>query len=108
MVKVDTTTLASIINHCFDHCSDERFSLAEQKAYLAEGKRLRGLLLNLLSAEFDGGTQEVLETNKRLASVNAEVAKSATNMAERAKTLKEVADLVGNLDKLLNVAAKFV
>lgn len=108
MAKVDTTTLTSVINECFNHCSDGRFSPAQQKTFLAEGKRLRGLLLNLLSAEFDSRTQEVLDANKQLASVNAEVAKSATDLAGRAQTLNDVASLVANLDKLLNMAGKFV
>lgn len=108
MIKVDTTTLANIINQCFDYSSDGRIPSSEQAAFLADGKRLRGLLLNLLSAQFDDGTQVVLDTNKQLAAVNRQLGDAAASLAQSAQTLNTLANLVGNLDKLLNVAANFL
>jgi hypothetical protein len=108
MIKVDTTTLSDIINQCFGYATDGRFSSDQQAAFLAEGKRLRGLLLNLLSAQFDDGTQAVLDANKQLTTVNTELSNAATTLAKAAQTLNNVAGLVGNLDKLLNVAASFL
>jgi len=108
MLKVDTTTLADIVNQCFAFASDGRFNLQQQKALLADGKRLRGLLLNLLSAQFDDGTQAVLDANNQLLVVNNDLANAAAALANVAKTLGDVADLVGNLDQLLNVAVSFI
>lgn len=108
MLKVDTTTLAEIINQCFIYSTDGRFSSAQQTAFLADGKRLRGLLLNLLSAQFDDGTQAVLDANKQLTAINTELSNSATALANAAQTLKDVARLVDNLDKLLNIVTKFL
>ena len=108
MIKVDTTTLSSIISQCFAYSSDGRLSADQQATLLADGKRLRGLLLNLLSAQFDDGTQAVLAANKQLTTITTELANSATALANTAKTLNDVASLVGNLDKLLNVAATFI
>ena len=108
MIKVDTTALANIINQCFDYSSDGRIPSSEQTAFLADGKRLRGLLLNLLSAQFDDGTQAVLDTNKQLAAVNRQLGDAAASLAQSAQTLNTLANLVGNLDKLLNVAANFL
>lgn len=108
MIKVDTTTLSNIINQCFGYATDGRFSSGQQTAFLADGKRLRGLLLNLLSARFDDGTQPVLDANKQLAVVNTQLSNAATALANAAQTLNSVAGLVGNLDKLLNVAASFL
>jgi hypothetical protein len=108
MIKVDTKTLTDIINKCFDNAGDGRFSEDQQAAFLADGKRLRGLLLNLLSAQFDDGTQAVVDANKQLVTVNTVLANSAATLANIAQTLNSIATLVGNLDKLLNVAANFL
>jgi hypothetical protein len=108
MMRVDTTTLAEIISQCFDNATDGRFTLDERAVFLADGKRLRGLLMNLLSAQFEEGTQEVVDANAELKAVNADLKSSATSLAKTATTLRNVARLVGSLDGLLNVAVKFV
>ena len=108
MLKVDTTTLSDIINQCFDFSMDGRISSDQQTAFLADGKRLRGLLLNLLSAQFDDETQMVVDANKQLTDINATLSNSATALANAAQTLSSVASVVGSLDKLLNVATTFL
>jgi len=108
MIKVDTTTLSNIINQCFAFSSDGRLSPSQQATMLADGKRLRGLLMNLLSAQFNDGTQAVLDANNQLTKVNATLANSATALANTVQTLNEITSLVGNLDKLLNVVAGVV
>jgi geranylgeranyl pyrophosphate synthase len=108
MIKVDTNALTSVINQCFAYSTDGRVSPADQATFLADGKRLRGLLLNLLSAQFNDGTQGVLDANKQLTAVNTELSDSATVFADTAQTLNSVASLVGNVDKLLNIASSFV
>jgi hypothetical protein len=108
MIKVDTTTLVEIINQCFAYSSDGRLSPDQQMMMLADGKRLRGLLLNLLSAQFNDGTQAVLDANGQLKTLNTELANSVDALKKAAQTLNDVANLVGNLDKLLNVATKFI
>jgi geranylgeranyl pyrophosphate synthase len=108
MITVDTTTLADIINQCFAFSADGRFSDDQQGAFLADGKRLRGLLLNLLSAQFNDGTQSVLDANTKLTAVNKQLEQDAVVLANAAQALNNVANLVGTLDKLLNVAASFL
>jgi hypothetical protein len=105
VIKVDTTTLSDVINQCFAFATDGRFTPAQQNALLADGKRLRGLLLNLISAQFNDGTQAVLDANQRLTAVNTLLSNSASALANVAQTLNNVASLVSTLDKLLNVAA---
>ena len=108
MLKVVTTTLADIVNQCFAFSSDGRFTLDQQKSLLADGKRLRGLLLNLLSAQFDDGTSAVLDANHQLNGVNTDLSDATAALANIAKTLADVAALVGNLDQLLNIAVSFI
>jgi hypothetical protein len=108
MIKVDTTTLSSVVNQCFNYAMDGRVPQPQQNMFLAEGKRLRGLLMNLLSAQFDAGAQAVLNANKELTIVNKGLSDSAASLANCAQTLNGIASLVKNLDSLLNVAAKFI
>jgi len=103
-----STTLADVINQCFKCATDRRFSEQQQTSFLADGKRLRGLLLNLLSAQFDDGTQAVVDANNQLETLNQRLSNSAHALANTAKRIQEVADLVGNLDKLLNIAVSFL
>jgi hypothetical protein len=105
---IDTVTLTTIINQCFAFATDGRVSLSDQQSFLIEGKRLRGLLLNLLSAQFDDTTANFTTASNALSSVNAKLSNAATALANTAATLNGIAALVNNLDKLLGVAASFL
>ena len=108
MTRVDTTTLAEVVKQCFEHSTDGRFTTEERARFLVEGKRLRGLLMNLLSAQFDDGTEALVGANAAVRAVNADLKASADQLAGIATTLNNIARLVGTLDKLLNVAVSFV
>ena len=105
---VDTPTLTTIINQCFTYSADGRVDPADQTTFLIEGKRLRGQLLNLLSAQFDSATAQFTAATTSLNAVNATLSDDATALADVAATLNSVATLVTNLDKLLSVATSFV
>ena len=108
MIKVDTTTLSDVISKCFDQATDGRYTDEQQTAFLADGKRLRGLLMNLLSAQFNDGTQRVVDANASVKAVNAQLTASAANLAATSQMLSDIANLVGTLDGLLNIAASFI
>ncbi|HME42378.1 MAG TPA: hypothetical protein VKF36_04765 [Syntrophorhabdales bacterium] len=108
VTRVDTRTLTDNINQCFTLSATGGISPQQQAAFLADGKRLRGLLLNLLSAEFDENTPKLLDANKKLQEVNAQLLNSADVLSKTAGVLKNMADLIGILDGLLGVAAKFI
>jgi hypothetical protein len=105
---IDTATLTTIINQCFSNATDARFSPQDQNSFLIEGKRLRGQLLNLLSAQFDNSTPQFSAATASLTKVNTTLSNSATVLANTAATLSSIATLIGNLDKLLTVATSFV
>ena len=108
MMTVDTTTLTSLINQCFANAGDDQFSLQDRINFLADGKRLRGQLVNLISAQFRYGTQAVTDANNQLQTVNNELSDDAASLANTANQLNEIANLISNLDALLNIVAKFV
>ena len=106
-MKTDNVQLTEIIGRCFDYSMDGRFSPAQQNDFLAVGKRLRGSLLNLLSATFYDGTKEVVDANQMLRQRNQELANSAQLLNNATTVLKNLTDLVGVLDGLLKLAAGF-
>jgi hypothetical protein len=105
---VDTTTLTTIINQCFAYSMNLQFSVQDRNGFLVEGKRLRGQLLNLLSAQFDAASPQLAAANESLSTVNASLAQSATVLANTAQTLNNIASLVSTLDNLLSIATSFV
>jgi hypothetical protein len=107
-VPVDTVTLTTIINECFSYATDLQLTPADQNGFLIAGKRLRGQLLNLLSAQFDNTSTQFAAAAKSLTAVNTTLATDATALANTATTLKNIGTLVSNLDKLLTVATSFV
>ncbi len=105
---VDTVTLTKVINQCFANASDGRLSLTDQTRFLIEGKRLRGLLLNLLSAQFSAGTANLVAANADLVAVNAKLSDMASVLADTVQTLVDITNLVSNLDALFKLAVSFV
>jgi hypothetical protein len=105
--SVDTSTLTSMISTLVDDSMDGRFSPAQQQQCMVLAKRLRGTLMNLLSARFNDGTPQVVQANSDLNTVNNQIQVAATNLGAFAQTLANVTSLVGQLDSLLALAAKF-
>jgi len=108
MEKVDAVTLTEVIDRCLDYSMDLRFTQAQRSKFLALAKRLRGSLLNLLSARFDAGTAALKDANAQLTTINAGLKKSAETLANAAETLSNLTKLVGALDKLIGIAASFL
>src|SRR5262245_55240461 len=107
-MTVDTVRLTNIINQCFENSTDGRFSPADRAEFLANGKRLRGHLINLLSAQFDASTESVVIANQKLEEVNGKLINAVEVLQNTAQTLGNIAQLVGLLDRLLNVAVAFL
>jgi hypothetical protein len=61
-VKINNAELAQLTERCFDLSMDGRVLPSDRKEFLALGKRLRGSLLNLLTAQFAAGTQAVSDS----------------------------------------------
>jgi hypothetical protein len=107
-MKVDTTRLVKLIDECQDLALDGRLQPPQRAEFLALAKRLRGSLVNLLSATFAAGTQAVLDANAELARINTQLANEANTLANIAQRVSDIARLVGTLDGLLSVAVSFI
>lgn len=106
--KVDSVTLTEVIDRSLDYSMDGRFTQTQRTTFLAVAKRLRGSLLNLLSARFQEGTAVLEQANDDLAAVNQGLRKEADTLAKAAQTLADLGKLVGSLDKLIGVAGQFL
>lgn len=106
--KVDSITLTAVIDRSLDASLDGRFSTTQRARFRALAKRLRGSLLNLLSARFKKDTAGLQEANDDLQAVNQRLKKDADDLKQTAQTLADLTRLVGSLDKLLGVAGQFL
>lgn len=108
MLKVDTQSLTALISECFDLSMNGDLESDEIRSnFLVAGKQLRGCLVNLISAQFNDGTKDVVEANKELNQVNQNTAKLTQNLASTNDVLGQINKLVGILDGLLKIAASF-
>ncbi|MHC4570896.1 MAG: hypothetical protein ACYS0C_02310 [Planctomycetota bacterium] len=106
-MRTDNQKLASIIELCFDYSSNDRVSEEDQKKFLALGKRLRGTLLNLITAEFEADTAQVIEANSQIESVNNKLRNEAQVLDDIANTIEQLGRLASILDDLIGIAAIF-
>jgi septal ring factor EnvC (AmiA/AmiB activator) len=107
--SLDTKTLTEVINYCFDNSMDERFSGSERASFRTTGKKLRGYLMNLLTARFDEAVPMLVEANGNLKDINAQLKKKTETIENAAARLQSLNKLVKSLDKLLGaVGAVFL
>jgi hypothetical protein len=103
-MKTDNQEIVKCIEACLDLSMDERLTQARQNEMLALGKRLRGSLVNLLTAEFPEDLQQVKEANSQLQLVNQALDDRKKAIEKIAETISKVNQVVKVLDKLLKFA----
>lgn len=106
-MKTDNAALTQMIDRCFDLSMDGRLKPEQRKEFLALGKRLRGSLLNLLTAEFGDATQAVTDANNGIKELNSSLSTITQELASVSQVIAQVGQLVSLLDELLKVASKF-
>ena len=107
MKKTENELLVACIEKCFDLSMDGRLSQARQNDMLALGKRLRGALINLLTARFAEDFQQIDEANKQIQQVSQMLDSSNKAINKIPDTIKRVNKLLKALDKLLKFAVSF-
>lgn len=107
-MKTSNAELAQIIELCFDLSMDARIAPGAQKEFLAIGKRLRGSLLNLLSAQFNEGTKEVILANGLIKQLNEGLSGTTQVLKNTADFITQLGELVAILDSLLKLVGTFV
>jgi len=105
--RLNVQDLTDCIVECFELSSSGATPPELRNDFLVLGKRLRGALLNLVSAKFSEGTDAVRDANARIADVNRRLKAEVTRLSDFADTLHAGAALVGSLDSLLKLAVAF-
>jgi glutaredoxin 2 len=107
-MKINCAILTQLTERCFDLSMDGGIPASNRKEFLALGKRLRGCLLNLLTAEFEEGTAAVTNANTMMSDVNEKISKITEVLAHTAQVIAQIGQVVSILDDLLKIATKFV
>lgn len=106
-MKTENVVLTEIIETCFKLSADDRVPPNLQSEFLALGKRLRGTLVNLLTAEFNEGTAKVNEANQKIKEINQSLKVDVLELKLIADHVEQIGKLVSMLDGLLKLAAGF-
>jgi hypothetical protein len=108
MKTVDTHELTLVIQQCLAISRDARFPLEFRNEMLALGKRLRGSLINLLTAQFANDLREVDEANRAIDDLNRKLDRTIADISGIADAVETANQVVGILDGLLKFAIGFV
>jgi hypothetical protein len=107
-MRTHNAKLTRATERCFDLSMDARVKPEDQKEFLAIGKRLRGSLLNLLTAQFEKNTGAVLKANSKIDEVSRTLSSVTRVLKNTSQTIAQLGELVSILDDLLKVASSFV
>jgi hypothetical protein len=103
-MKTDNQELVKCIEACLDLSMDDRLTQARQNEMLSLGKRLRGSLVNLLTAEFPDNLKQVEEANQQLQKINLRLADKNLAIEHISETISKISGVVQALDGLLKFA----
>ena len=103
-MKTDNHELVKCIEACLDLSMDDRLTQAQQNEMLALGKRLRGSLVNLLTAEFPEDLEQVEEANQELQAISQVLADKNQAIENISATIGKINQVVKGLDGLLKFA----
>jgi hypothetical protein len=103
-MRADHQELVKCIEACLDLSMDERLPQARQNEMLALGKRLRGSLINLLTAEFPEDLKQVKQANANLQAISRTLADKNAAITHIAQVISTVGQVVKELDGLLKFA----
>ena len=104
-MKLECEELTKTVMECFDNSMDNRFTSEERREFLENGKKLRESLVDLLSADFNDKTVELIEANKKIKEINIKLKEKDQVLKNVASVTADIAKLLSVLDDLLNLAA---
>jgi hypothetical protein len=103
-MKIDNSALADVVERCFDLSMDGRLEQAQRQEFLVLGKRLRGSLVNVLSASFDADNEDFKAAQDKLKAVGTSIQSAQQALEGTTKVLAQLDGLVSALDGLLKFA----
>lgn len=105
--KIDSAKLADITQEVFGLSMDDRFTSEQRSKLLVIGKKLRGSLVNLITATFEANAPALIEANEKLDTVNSLIKDEIDRLDSMVTVVENLTTLVGALDMLLDSASGF-
>ena len=102
----DTQALTRLVERCFDLAMNGTVPPDTRADYLAQGKRLRELLVRVLGARFDAGSADFQKASAALQDINKSLDAAVNDLAKVIQVVGRVSEFAGYLDQALSVAAK--
>lgn len=102
----DTQTLTRVVDRCFELSMSGALPAETRVQYLAHGKRLRELLMQLLGARFDANSAEFKQAVDAMHNTNHALAEAAEDLNKITQAVARLTELAGFLDKALGVAGR--
>lgn len=99
----DTAQLAELVQTAFLLSLDGRLSTGTRGNLNALGVQLRNQLRELLAQVFEAGTTELVEANKAIDEINADLKVALRDINKVADLIENLGALVASLDKLLGI-----
>lgn len=107
-MKTENKVLLDNVEMAFELAVAPGVSKAERKQHLEQGFALRLRLITLLTAEFDDGTQAVLDANSKIKEVNKLLKQKLRDLQNIANTVTALKNLVSILDDLFKLPFAFL
>lgn len=105
---IDTRALKATTARCLELAMDSAVPAEAQAQLMSAGRRLRELLLEVVSRRFNARTPEVSAANLAITAANAALAADLSRVKATAGAIKKLATLVSTLESALEAAAKGV
>jgi hypothetical protein len=105
---LDTQALTRIVERSFDLSMSGALTPELRAESLAQGKRLRELLMRALGARFDAASADFQRATTALNETNKALADAANDLEKVSKVVGRLGELAGYLDKALGVAGKVI
>jgi hypothetical protein len=106
-MQTDNTTLLDNVQRTLELAVSPDLTDEQRHDYLEKGTALRSRLMTLLTANFNDGTQEVLNANAEIKQVNAKLKQKLKDLQGVAETVGALASLVSTLDDLFKLPFAF-
>ncbi|WP_375768617.1 hypothetical protein NR798_44215 [Archangium gephyra] len=102
----DTQTLSRLAERCLELSMAGALPPETRAQYYAHAKRLRELVMQLLSARFDANSSEFKQATDAMHDTNHALAEAAEDLNKITQAVGRLTALAGYLDKALGVAGR--
>lgn len=106
--SLDGEMLVRLIQLCFTLSQKPGITPKQSRDLIILGKKLRGVLLNILTAKFDASTQLFIDATTELKATNKVLEEAIDDLQETAEAIKRATGVLKLLDKLLGIAVAFL